>query len=83
MSEQERWQWLQEALTGIKSDIAVILSRLDRIESLQNDHESRIRNLERDVSNNKMIVRAAVMLATTVGGTGLAIAASVLKELIQ
>lgn len=83
MSEHERWMYIQETLSLIKSDVAVIRSRIESMERIISDHETRLRKIETDVSNNKLIVRAGIFIATTIAGTGLTIAASVLKDILS
>ena len=82
MSEQERWQLLTDALSGLRADIAVVKSQINTHKTVHDDHEQRLRQLEIDVTNNKIVVRAAIVVSTAITGTGVTIAASVLKDLI-
>lgn len=82
MSDGDRWVYIQEALTGIRTDVAVIISRADGIEKKLADQEIRIRQLEADVGNNKLVLRAVFLVSAAIGSSALAVAASAIKEII-
>lgn len=83
MSEQERWNFITSTLSQLQADLAVIKSQMQTHKDTDVDHEKRLRKLEDDVGNNRLVVRAALFVATAITGTGLTIAASVAKDLLS
>lgn len=83
MSEHEKWMYIQESLSNIKSDVAVVRSRIEAMEKKDNDHEERLRKVETDVSNNKLITKVGIFIATSVAGTAITLAITTLRDILS
>lgn len=82
MTEHDRWLHIQASLASIAADVAVIKSEMGTVKNAVDDHETRIRELEKTAGNNTLVRRAAVFVAALIIGSVASVSASLLLKLM-
>lgn len=70
---------LDERLHDVRVEAEVAKTQAEGVRVIQLDHEQRIRDLERDTTNNSLVIKAAMIISGTLLTTALSVAVLLIK----
>ena len=74
---------VRDSLGDVRVEFSTLSSEVRNLRLTVDNHSERLRLLELDVSNNKLILRAATFITGSLGASALAVAGTLLKTVLE